>query len=172
MRWRFAFAIGNPTRFSSMSGSFRNDDEVIRRIMKTTQTIALVGASKNPERPSNHVMSTLQEMGYKVIPINPGLAKQNVSLHGEKVYVDLESVASEYSSIDMVDIFRRSQDAGQFVDEAIKIGAKSVWLQVGVVDEEAGKRAVDAGLDCVMNACPLIEGPRLGISGPDEKSNL
>mmetsp|Transcript_11712 Transcript_11712/g.21658 ORF Transcript_11712/g.21658 Transcript_11712/m.21658 type:complete len:172 (+) Transcript_11712:179-694(+) len=171
MKWRFAFAVGNSARF--MSGSFQNDDEVIRRIMKTTQTIALVGASKNPDRPSNHVMSALQEMGYKVIPINPGLAKQNVILHGEKVYADLESVvASENPSIDMVDIFRRSQDAGQFVDEAIKIGAKSVWLQVGVVDEEAGKRAVDAGLDCVQNACPLIEGPRLGISGPAEKSNM
>ena len=85
-----------------------------------------------------------------MIPINPGLAKQNVILHGEKVYADLESVvASENPSIDMVDIFRRSQDAGQFVDEAIKIGAKSVWLQVGVVDEEAGKRAVDA----VRNTC-------------------
>jgi len=107
-------------------------------------------------------------MGYKVIPINPGLAKQNVVLHGEKVYPDLDSVASEYSSIDMVDIFRRSEDAGQFVDEAIKIGAKSVWLQVGVVDMDAQKRAVSAGLDCVMDACPLIEGPRLGISGPDE----
>lgn len=156
-----------------MPGSFQNDDEIIKRVLKTTKTIALVGASKNPERASNHVMSTLQEMGYKVIPINPGLAKQNVVLHGEKVYADLESVvASENPSIDMVDVFRRSQDAGQFVDEAIKIGAKSVWLQVGVTDEDAGKRAITAGLDCVMNACPLIEGPRLGISGPDEKSNL
>lgn len=155
-----------------MSGSFQNDDDVIRRIMKTTQTIALVGASKNPDRPSNHVMSTLQEMGYKVIPVNPGLAKQNVVLHGERVYADLKSVAVEYSSIDMVDVFRRSEDAGQFVDEAIEIGVKSVWLQVGVVDEEAGKRAVLAGLDCVMNACPLIEGPRLGIPGPDSKLNI
>eukprot|EP00584_Thalassiosira_punctigera_P007963 CAMPEP_0172539386 /NCGR_PEP_ID=MMETSP1067-20121228/10588_1 /TAXON_ID=265564 ORGANISM="Thalassiosira punctigera, Strain Tpunct2005C2" /NCGR_SAMPLE_ID=MMETSP1067 /ASSEMBLY_ACC=CAM_ASM_000444 /LENGTH=155 /DNA_ID=CAMNT_0013325063 /DNA_START=113 /DNA_END=580 /DNA_ORIENTATION=- len=150
--------------------AFKNTDEVIRRIMKTTQTVALVGASKNPERPSNHVMSTLQMMGYKVIPINPGLAKQNVILHGEKVYESLESAASasENPSIDMVDIFRRSQEAGQFVDEAIKIGVKSVWLQVGVVDVEAGIRATEAGLDCVMNACPLIEGPRLGISGPDQ----
>ncbi|KAL7542922.1 hypothetical protein ACHAXR_012218 [Thalassiosira sp. AJA248-18] len=155
-----------------MSGSFQNDDLVIQRIMKTTRTIALVGASKNPARPSNHVMSTLQDMGYKVIPVNPGLAKQGVILHGEKVYADLDSVTSEYPSIDMVEVFRRSQDAGQFVDEAIKIGAKSVWLQVGVIDEDAGKRAVSAGLDCVMNACPLIEGPRLGISGPDENANL
>ena len=84
-----------------------------------------------------HVSATLQEMGYKVLPINPGLAKQNVVLHGEKVYADLESVASDYS-VDMVDIFINSRDAGKFVDEAISIGAKSVWLQVVVVDEEAG----------------------------------
>lgn len=109
---------------------------------------------------------TLQEMGYKVIPVNPGLAKQNAILHGEKVYMDLQSVVADYT-VDMVDIFRRSEDAGQFVDEAITIGAKSVWLQLGVVDEEAGKRAVDAGLMVVMNTCPLMDAPRLGISGPD-----
>ena len=114
-----------------------------------------------------HVSATLQEMGYKVVPINPGLAKQNTVLHGEKVYEDLKSVAEDYC-VDMVDIFINSKNAGQFVDEAISIGAKSVWLQVGVVDEEAGERAVSAGLDCVMNACPLIEGPRLGIGGPDK----
>jgi predicted CoA-binding protein len=107
-------------------------------------------------------------MGYKVIPINPGLAKQKTTLHGEKVYPDLVTVASEFH-VDMVDIFINSQNAGQFVDEAIKIGAKSVWLQVGVIDEEACKRAVAAGLDCVMNACPLIEGPRLCIRGPDQQ---
>lgn len=107
-------------------------------------------------------------MGYKVIPINPGLAKQNAILHGEKVYEDLKSVTQEYT-VDMVDIFRRSQDAGQFVDEAIEIGAKSVWLQLGVVDEEAGKRAQDAGLMVVMNTCPLIDAPRLGIDGPDSR---
>ena len=96
--------------------------------------------------------ATLQEMGYKVIPINPGLAKQNVSLHGEKVYSTLQSVAAEYR-VDMVDIFRRSEDAGEFVDGAINIGAKSVWLQKGVIDEEAANRAIQAGLNVAMNTC-------------------
>ena len=170
MKWRpIALAVGKSARFSSvMSASFRNDDDVIRRIMTKTKTIALVGASKNTDRASNHVMSTLQQMGYKVIPINPGLAKQESILHGEQVYPDLESVASKFN-VDMVDVFINSKNAGQFVDEAIKIGAKSVWLQIGVIDEETGKRAISAGLDCVMDACPLIEGPRLGISGPDEE---
>ncbi|KAL7512435.1 hypothetical protein ACHAXN_009379 [Cyclotella atomus] len=166
MRWRFAFAAARMS--SNTLGSWRNDDDIIRRVLKTTQTIALVGASKNTERASNHVMSTLQEMGYKVIPINPGLAKQNSILHGEKVYEDLKSVTKDYN-VDMVDVFIRSENAGQFVDEAIEIGAKSVWLQLGVVDEEAGKRAEAAGLMVVMNTCPLMDAPRLGIDGPDSK---
>ena len=113
--------------------------------------------------------ATMQEMGYKVIPINPFLAKNNEVLHGEKVFSDLQSVAEEYT-VDMVDIFRASNAAGQFVDEAISIGAKSVWLQLGVVDEEAGKRALESNLLVVMDTCPLMEAPRLGISGPDDET--
>ena len=157
---------------SSKIGTWQNDDEVIRRILKETKTIALVGASKNTDRASNHVMSTMQHMGYKVIPINPGLAKQNEILHGEKVFPDLQSVAAEGYTIDMVDIFRASNAAGQFVDEAIAIGAKSVWLQLGVVDQEAGERALAANLMTVMDTCPLMEAPRLGIFGPDQTSTL
>lgn len=165
MKWSpsLAFAIGGG-RFSKM-GSWQNDDSVIRRVLETSKTIALVGASKNVERASNHVMADLQRMGYRVIPTNPGLAKQNVELYGERVYPNLEAAFADHE-IDLVDVFRRSEDAGEFVDEAIKFGAKAVWLQMGVVDEEAGKRAVSAGLDVVMDSCPLPESRRLGISGP------
>jgi predicted CoA-binding protein len=130
-------------------------DAVIRRVLKQTRTIALVGASPRPERDSYHVMQFLQQRGYRVIPVNPACAGQEIL--GETVRASLREAAP----VDLVDVFRRSDAAGEVVDEAIAIGARAVWLQLGVIDEAAAARARKAGLDVVMDRCPAIELPRL-----------
>ncbi len=124
----------------------------VQALLKTVKTIAMVGASNNEERPSYGVMRFLQKLGYRVIPVNPGLAGQEML--GEKVYATLADIPE---AIDMVDIFRNSEAAGAAVDEAIGVGAKVVWMQLGVINEAAADRAVAAGLKVVMNRCPKIE---------------
>ena len=133
-------------------------DAEIRTLLEEVRTIALVGASDRPTRPSNGVMATLQGHGYRVIPVNPQITGEHV--HGEFVFRDLDQLGDP---VDMVDIFRRSSEAGAVVDQAIAIGAKAVWLQLGVIDEAAAARAEAAGLKVVMDRCPAIEIPRLGV---------
>jgi predicted CoA-binding protein len=130
----------------------------IRALLEETKTIALVGASANPARDSHEVMAFLQRQGYRVIPVNPGLAGQQ--LLGETVAARLAEVEGQ---IDMVDIFRNSDAAGGVVDEAIAAGAKAVWMQLGVINHEAAARAEAAGLKVVMNHCPKVEIPKLGV---------
>lgn len=134
-------------------------DEDIRALLEGTRTIAMIGASDRPDRPSYGVMAYLQDRGYRVIPINPQITGEH--LHGEFVFRELSQIGEP---IDMVDIFRRSEAAGDAVDQAIAAGAKSVWMQVGVMNEEAAARAEAAGLKVVMDRCPKIEIPRLGVA--------
>ncbi|MBY0519214.1 MAG: CoA-binding protein [Sphingomonas sp.] len=134
-------------------------DEDIRALLEGARTIALVGASDRPDRPSYGVMAELQQHGYRVIPVNPQITGEHV--HGEYIFHDLDQIGDP---IDIVDIFRNSAAAGEAVDAAIAAGAKAVWMQLGVVNEEAAARAEAAGLAVVMDRCPAIELKRLGIA--------
>lgn len=132
--------------------------EEIAELLASTRTIALVGASDRPDRPSHGVMRYLQAQGYRVIPINPQIA--GAELLGQRVVASLADIAEQ---IDLVDIFRRPLAAGEAVDEAIAVGAKAVWLQIGVINADAARRAEEAGLKVVMDRCTKIEIPRLGV---------
>ena len=132
-------------------------DDDIRDLLLATRRIAVVGASDRPDRPSHGVFRFLLDRGYEAVPVNPQLAGRAV--HG----VPAVATLAEAAPLDMVDIFRRSADAGAVVDEAIRLGARSVWLQLGVVDEAAATRARAAGLIVVMDRCPAIEWRRLGL---------
>lgn len=133
-------------------------DQDIAALLTSTRRVALVGASARPERASNEIFRFLLGQDYEVTPVNPGLAGQ--SLHDVPV---VESLRDIEGTIDMVDIFRNSAAAGDAVDEAIAVGARSVWMQLGVINEAAARRAIDAGLQVVMDRCPKIEIPRLGL---------
>ena len=133
-------------------------DPYLRDILTSVRTIAVVGASPRHERPSHRVMAYLQRRGYRTIPVNPNAA--GGTINGETVYAKLADVPEP---IDMVDVFRRSEMAGVVVDEAIAAGAKVVWMQLGVSDDDAAARAEAQGLKVVMNRCPAIEIPRLGM---------
>lgn len=135
-------------------------DVTIRRVLTETRTIALVGWSPKPDRPSHRVAAFLKERGYRVIPVNPAQAGQEAL--GEVVRASLADIGEP---VDMVDIFRRSEEAGGVVDEALAVlpGLKAVWMQLGVVDAAAAARAEAAGVTAVMDRCPAIEIPRLGM---------
>ena len=135
-------------------------EEGIRRILTEVRTIAVVGWSPKPERPSHRVAAFLKGRGFRVIPVNPGQAGE-VAL-GEVVRASLAEIGG---GVDMVDIFRRSEEAGAVVDEALAVlpGLKAVWMQLGVIDTAAAARAQAAGVEVVMDRCPAIEMPRLGM---------
>ena len=133
-------------------------DEDIAELLRNARTIAVVGASDRPDRPSYGVMKFLQEWGYRVLPVNPQITGEHVL--GEFVWRELAQIGIP---IDIVDIFRRPEAAAEAVEQAIFVGAKAVWMQLGVINEEAAERAEAAGLKVVMDRCPHIEIPRLGL---------
>src|SRR4051794_6844251 len=139
--------------------TFQTVDEVIRSVLEGTRTWAIVGCSPDPSRDSHRIARMLKSRGYRIIPVNPACDE----LLGERCYPSLTEVPEQ---VDVVDIFRRSSEAGRHVDEAISIGASAVWMQLGVIDHAAAERARSAGLEVVMDRCPAIEIPRLGITGP------
>jgi predicted CoA-binding protein len=130
-----------------------NDPKTIMRILDECRTIAVVGLSSTSTRPSHGVAAYMQRTGHRVIPVNPNERE----VLGEKAYASLAEVPER---VDLVDVFRRSEEAGAAVDEAIAIGAKAVWLQEGVIDHDAAQRAIDAGLLVVMDRCWLKEHAR------------
>ena len=131
-------------------------DSLIRKILREVKVIAMVGASANWVRPSYFAMKYLQLKGFRIIPVNPKEAGGEIL--GETVYANLREIPE---AVDMVDIFRDSSAAGAIADEAVEIGAKVVWMQIGVRDDHAAKRAEEAGLTVIMNRCPKIEYGRL-----------
>ena len=133
-------------------------DEDISELLANARTIAMIGASDRPDRASHGVMRALQAHGYRVIPVNPNITGEH--LHGEFVWRELSQIGVP---IDIVDIFRRADAAGEAVDQAIAAGAKAVWLQLGIVNEEAAARAEAAGLSVVMDRCIKIEILRLRV---------
>ena len=133
-----------------------NDPKVIEHLLRTPARWAVVGLSTNTARAAYGVAAVLQELGMQIVPVHPAAE----TVHGEPGFATLTQVPG---SIDVVDVFVRSDLAGAVIDEAIAIGARAVWLQLGVIDETAAQRALDAGLDVVMDRCPAIERRMLGL---------
>ena len=137
----------------------RTEVDEIRHVLSDLETWAVVGCSSSPMRDSYGVAGFLQDKGKRVVPVNPAESE----ILGEPVYPDLAAVRAAGIDVDVVDIFRRADQCGVHVDEAIEIGARAVWLQLGVIDEAAAQRARDAGLIVIMDRCPKIEYPRLRL---------
>jgi uncharacterized protein len=135
--------------------AFQNpSDDTIKALLSRPQTVAVVGCSPDPQRDSHRIAQLLKAKGHRVIPVNPG----HQTIVEETCYASLRDIPER---VDMVDIFRRSEHVAPIVDEAIEAGAKIIWMQLGVIDEEAAVKAQQAGLTVVMDRCPAIEYRRL-----------
>ena len=142
-----------------------NEPESLKRILDRDRVIAVVGLSNHAYRPSHSVAAYMQSHGYRIVPVNPAYANDTAGVLGQRCYASLaiaaHALAMEGAAIEMVDVFRRPEEAVAIAEEAIAIGARSLWLQVGVINEEAAARAMAAGLDVAMNVCVKVEHERL-----------
>jgi uncharacterized protein len=142
-----------------------NERAKLKRILERDKVIAVVGLSRQPYRPSHSVSVYMQSHGYRIVPINPAYSNDTAGVLGERCYATLHdaraSLAEEGVVIEMVDVFRRSDEVASIVDDAISIGARSLWLQLGVIDDASAKRAENAGLDVAMDCCVMVEHGRL-----------
>ena len=152
--WHFVVMSTGPTAYVEAS------DADVARVVRDARVAAVVGMKdeSRPGEPAHYVPQRMQRAGIRVIPVNPQITGER--LYGEFVWRELAQIGEP---IDIVDIFRRPMAAGETVDEAIAVGAKAVWLQIGVINEDAARRAEDAGLKVVMDRCPKVEIPRLGV---------
>ncbi|RJL30524.1 CoA-binding protein [Bailinhaonella thermotolerans] len=132
------------------------DEAVIARVLRETHTWAIVGLGDNPTRAAYGVAAFLQRNGKRIVPVHPSAA----TVHGEPGYPSLDAIPF---GVDVVDVFRRPSEAGAVADDAIRLGVKAVWFQLGVIDEKAAARVRSAGIDMIMDRCPAIEWPRIGI---------
>lgn len=137
-----------------MSSSSKPDDATLKELLRSVRTIAVVGLSTDPSKDSRKVASYLKDKGYKIVPVNPSADE----IMGEKSYPDLASIPEP---VDVVDVFMRSDRVPEVAEQAIKIKAKALWLQLGITNEEASGKARDAGLTVVQDACMLVEHSRL-----------
>jgi uncharacterized protein len=142
-----------------------NEPETLRRILRRDRVIAVVGLSAHAYRPSHSVAAYMQSHGYRIVAVNPAYANDTAGVLGQRCYASLaaaaDALAQQGEAIDMVDVFRRPDEVAGVADQAIAIGAKSLWLQVGIINEDAAARAKAAGLDVAMNVCVKIEHERL-----------
>lgn len=144
---------GPPFRYTGMTAAWL-DQDTIDTLLDDSETWAVVGLSGDPYRTAYSIAQELQQHGKRIVPIHPGAAAEGKEVLGEKVYATLADAAAAVGRIDVVDVFRRSESAGQFADEAVSIGAGGVWFQMGVVDEAAYERTTAAGVPMVMDTCP------------------
>jgi len=149
-------------------------DALMRRMLTEARTIAIVGASPRPDRPSHGVLRTLAAAGWQILPVNPAPEALRDGVAGLPCFPTLQAAAVSLPAgerIDLVDVFRRSEECEEIARDAVGVGAAGLWLQLGVISPAAAKIAADAGMNFVQDRCPAIEMPRLGISGPNSRAS-